>query len=126
MGVNKLWTILEEVSRLVKLETLSGKILAVDASIWIYQFFKAFRDKEGNYISNGHIIGFFRRICKLLFFGVKPVFVFDGNVPFLKQCVMKKRAEKRLKYEENSEKLAEKIFLLQVKKTVEREIHKKQ
>lgn len=38
----------------------------------------------------------------------------------------KKRAEKRLKYEENSEKLAEKIFLLQVKKTVEREIHKKQ
>ncbi|KAG5513467.1 hypothetical protein PMAC_000898 [Pneumocystis sp. 'macacae'] len=126
MGVNKLWSILQEASRLVKLETLSGKILAVDASIWMYHFFKAFRDKEGNYINNGHIIGFFRRICKLLFFGIKPIFVFDGNVPFLKQRIMKKRAEKRLKYDENSEKIAEKIFLLQIKEIIEKEIQKKQ
>ncbi|KAG4303878.1 hypothetical protein PORY_002732 [Pneumocystis oryctolagi] len=125
MGVNKLWSILEKASRLVRLETLSGKILAVDASIWIYQFFKAFRDKEGNYISNGHILGFFRRICKLLFFGIKPIFVFDGNVPFLKKHIIKKRKERRLKCEEDSVKLAEKIFSLQMKKTLEKEVQEK-
>ncbi|KTW31639.1 hypothetical protein T552_00278 [Pneumocystis carinii B80] len=125
MGVTKLWSILEEVSRFVKLESLSGKVLAVDASIWMYQFLKGFRDKEGNFIKNGHIIGFFRRICKLLFYGIKPVFVFDGSVSVLKENVIKKRAEKRHKYDENSEKLAEKIFLLQMKKTIQEDQYKK-
>ncbi|EMR08641.1 hypothetical protein PNEG_03117 [Pneumocystis murina B123] len=125
MGVTKLWTILEEASRFVKLESLSGKILAVDASIWMYQFLKGFRDKDGNFIKNGHIIGFFRRICKLLFYGIKPIFVFDGNISVLKENIIKKRTEKRLKYDENSEKLAEKIFLLQMKKTVQKDIQGK-
>ncbi|KAG5437224.1 hypothetical protein PCANB_001016 [Pneumocystis canis] len=125
MGVTRLWNILEEVSRLVKLETLCGKILAVDASMWIYQFLKALRDKEGNYIKNGHIIGFFRRICKLLFYGIKPIFVFDGRVPLLKQQIIKKRVEKRLKCEEDLEKLTEKIFLLKTKKNIEKETQKK-
>lgn len=35
----------------------------------------------------GHIytVGTFRRIMKLLFHGVKPVFVFDGDAPVLKK-----------------------------------------
>lgn len=31
-----------------------------------------------------HLKAFFYRVCKLLFYGVKPVFVFDGGVPYLK------------------------------------------
>lgn len=30
-------------------------------------------------------MGTFRRIMKLLFYGVKPVFVFDGDAPTLKK-----------------------------------------
>lgn len=126
MGVAQLWTILESSSRFVKLESLSGKILAVDASIWMYQFLKGFRDKDGHFIKNGHIIGFFRRICKLLFYGIKPVFVFDGSVSALKESVIKKRAQKRLKYDENSEKLAEKIFLLKMGDALQKAIRQRE
>lgn len=44
MGVNSLWDILGPSARPVRLEALSRKKLAVDASIWIYQFLKAVRD----------------------------------------------------------------------------------
>jgi len=43
------------------------------------------RDKHGNTVYNAHLVLMFHRICKLLFYGVKPVFVFDGSVPELKK-----------------------------------------
>lgn len=94
MGVAGLWKILEGVSRPVKLETLAKKRLAIDASIWIYQFLKAVRDKEGNALRNSHVVGFFRRICKLLFFGIKPIFVFDGGAPILKRRTIAGRKQR--------------------------------
>ncbi|KAJ5226185.1 DNA repair protein rad13 [Penicillium chermesinum] len=72
MGVTGLWTVLQPCARPIKLETLNKKRLAVDASIWIYQFLKAVRDKEGNALRNSHVVGFFRRICKLLYYGILP------------------------------------------------------
>jgi len=56
-----------------------------DASIWLNQFLKAMRDSEGNMLRNAHLLGFFKRICKLLFYKIKPVFVFDGMAPAIKQ-----------------------------------------
>jgi len=46
------------------------------------------RDKEGNRLKNAHLLGFFRRICKLLFYNIKPVFVFDGGSPELKRLTL--------------------------------------
>ena len=64
---------------------MEGKALAIDSSIWIYQFQATMRDKEGRGLMNAHVLGFLRRICKLLFYGIRPVFVFDGGAPALKR-----------------------------------------
>jgi len=59
--------------------------MAIDSSIWIYQFQATMRDREGKVLVNAHVLGFLRRISKLLFYGIKPVFVFDGGAPALKR-----------------------------------------
>ncbi len=75
-------------SSILRLETMEGRAMAIDSSIWIYQFQATMRDKEGRGLVNAHILGFLRRICKLLFYGFKPVFVFDGGVPTLKKSTI--------------------------------------
>ena len=67
---------------------MEGKALAIDSSIWIYQFQATMRDKDGRALFNAHVLGFLRRICKLLFYGIKPVFVFDGGAPALKRMTI--------------------------------------
>lgn len=67
---------------------MEGKACAIDSSIWIYQFQATMRDKEGRGLVNAHILGFLRRICKLLYYGIKPVFVFDGGAPALKRSTL--------------------------------------
>lgn len=75
-------------SRSLRLETIEGKAMAIDSSIWIYQFQATMRDKEGRGLVNAHVLGFLRRISKLLFYGIKPVFVFDGGAPALKRTTI--------------------------------------
>ena len=65
--------------------------MAIDSSIWICQFQATMRDKEGRGLVNAHVVGFLRRICKLLFYGIKPVFVFDGGAPALKMATIVRR-----------------------------------
>ena len=114
MGVHSLWDIVGPAARPVKLEALSRKRLAVDASIWIYQFMKAVRDKEGNSLGQTHIVGFFRRICKMLFFGILPLFVFDGGAPPLKRQVIQARKERRQGNQENAKSAAQKLLAMQM------------
>jgi len=57
----------------------------VDVSMWLHQSNKGLRDRHGNPLPNAHLVGMFRRICKLLFYHVKPIFVFDGGAPMLKR-----------------------------------------
>ena len=71
-----------------RLEAVEGKSMAIDSSIWIYQFQATMRDKDGRALVNAHVLGFLRRICKLLFYGIKPVFVFDGGAPVLKRMTI--------------------------------------
>jgi DNA excision repair protein ERCC-5 len=43
MGVKDLWQLLSPIGRRVSIETLEGKAVAVDISIWITQFVKVFK-----------------------------------------------------------------------------------
>jgi DNA excision repair protein ERCC-5 len=121
MGVTGLWTVVQPCARPIKLETLNKKRLAVDASIWIYQFLKAVRDKEGNALRNSHVVGFFRRICKLLYFGVKPVFVFDGGAPALKRSTIAGRKRRRDGRREDAVRTAGRLLAVQMRKRAEDE-----
>ncbi|PBP20047.1 DNA excision repair protein [Diplocarpon rosae] len=121
MGVNGLWPILAPSARPTPLPTLNRKRLAVDASIWIYQFLKAVRDKEGNALRNSHVVGFFRRICKLLYFGIKPVFVFDGGAPVLKRQTIQGRKRRREGRREDAVRTAGKLLAVQMKRRGEEE-----
>ncbi|MGL4333934.1 MAG: hypothetical protein ACRCSC_02595, partial [Lactococcus garvieae] len=94
MGVKSLWIIVSPSSQQVTCNELAGKIVAVDASIWLYQFVKA-GEKYSTSNSNPYILGFFRRICKLLFWGARPIFVFDGVAPNLKQQTIQLRQKFR-------------------------------
>ncbi|EKV08085.1 DNA excision repair protein Rad2 [Penicillium digitatum] len=121
MGVTGLWTVVQPCARPIKLETLNKKRLAVDASIWIYQFLKAVRDKEGNALRNSHIVGFFRRICKLLYFGIRPVFVFDGGAPVMKRQTIAGRKKKREGHREDAARTAGKLLAVQMQRSAEEE-----
>ncbi|GBG67011.1 hypothetical protein CBR_g74695 [Chara braunii] len=114
MGVQGLWELVAPVGHRVSVETLGNKKLAVDASIWIVQFMKAMRDEKGDMIRNAHLLGFFRRICKLLFLRVKPIFVFDGGTPVLKKRTVIARKRLRDQAQSNIRKTAEKLLLNQL------------
>lgn len=60
----------------------------IDVSIWLYQIIKGVQESEHSTMANGHLIVMFHRICKLLFYGIKPIFVFDGGVPELKKLTI--------------------------------------
>ncbi|XP_024046227.1 DNA repair protein UVH3 isoform X2 [Citrus clementina] len=115
MGVHGLWDLLAPVGRRVSVETLSGKKLAIDASIWMIQFMKAMRDEKGEMVRNAHLIGFFRRICKLLYLKTKPVFVFDGGTPALKRRTVIARRRQRENAQAKIRKTAEKLLINHLK-----------
>ncbi|ROV99332.1 hypothetical protein VSDG_04009 [Cytospora chrysosperma] len=125
MGVNGLWQVLQPCARPTNLATLNRKRLAVDASIWIYQFLKAVRDKEGNALRNSHVVGFFRRICKLLWFGIKPVFVFDGGAPALKRATLQGRRRRREGRREDAVRTAGKLLAVQMQRIAQEEDEKR-
>ncbi|KAI1081907.1 PIN domain-like protein [Whalleya microplaca] len=125
MGVNGLWTVIQPCARPTNLATLNRKRLAVDASIWIYQFLKAVRDKEGNALRNSHVVGFFRRICKLLWFGIRPVFVFDGGAPALKRQTITIRKRRREGRREDAVRTAGKLLAVQMQRIAEEDGEKR-
>ncbi|XP_078435659.1 5'-3' exonuclease family protein [Wolffia australiana] len=115
MGVQGLWELLAPVGRRVSVETLAGKRVAIDASIWLVQFIKAMRDERGEMVHNAHLLGFFRRICKLLFLRTRPVFVFDGGTPALKRRTIAARRRQRENATAKIRKTAEKLLLNHLK-----------
>jgi DNA excision repair protein ERCC-5 len=81
-----------------------------DVSIWLHQAVKGFRDKNGQSVQNAHLLGLFHRICKLLTYRIKPVFVFDGGVPTLKTQTMASRRKRRDAMRMNARETGKKIL----------------
>ncbi|XP_014342998.1 DNA excision repair protein ERCC-5 [Latimeria chalumnae] len=110
MGVQGLWKLLECTGRPINPETLEGKILAVDISIWLNQAVKGVRDGHGNSIQNAHLLTLFHRLCKLLFFRIRPIFVFDGDAPLLKKQTLATRRQRKELAVSDSKKTTEKLL----------------
>ena len=107
--------------------------MQIDASIWITQFLKANRDPDtGQVRPAAHLIGFIRRICKLLFHGIQPVFVFDGATPEIKLRELNARRKRKLQwlggFDEGSEqavkKMARKLLVSTLRQGKEVELSK--
>lgn len=112
MGVRGLWKIIEPAGRPVPSpEALSGQRVAIDASIWLYQFLRVVPPGGAAHLI---LTGLFRRLCKLLYFGIKPVMVFDGVPPPLKKKTTRERAARRGRAEERYGKTARKLIATQL------------
>ncbi|NXK19973.1 ERCC5 protein, partial [Arenaria interpres] len=118
MGVQGLWKLLECAGRPINPETLEGKVLAVDISIWLNQAIKGARDRRGNSVQNAHLLTLFHRLCKLLFFRIRPVFVFDGEAPLLKRQTLAKRRQRKEIAITDSRKTTEKILKTFLKRQI--------
>ncbi|XP_034535809.1 DNA repair protein complementing XP-G cells [Notolabrus celidotus] len=110
MGVHGLWRLLESTGKPINPETLEGKVLAVDISIWLNQAVKGVRDRDGNSVQNAHLLTLFHRVCKLLFFRIRPVFVFDGDAPLLKKQTLALRRQRKEELTRESKQTNEKLL----------------
>jgi flap endonuclease-1 len=76
------------------IKTLFGRKVAIDASMSIYQFLIAVRQKDGEMLTNdagettSHLMGFFYRTIRIVENGIKPAYVFDGKPPEMKKGVV--------------------------------------
>jgi len=110
MGVKQLWKLVSPAGRQISIETLEHSTLAIDVSIWLIQFLKAMRDADGDPIPNGPLIGTLHRCLRLLYHGIRPIFVFDGGVPAVKARLIRRRQLKREADEKDAATLAKRLL----------------
>ncbi len=86
------------VKKEVSLQQLSGKRLVVDGNNVLYQFLSTIRQMDGTPLMDSkgritsHLNGLFHRTTKIMHYGIKLVFVFDGKAPELKRHESERRA----------------------------------
>ena len=103
MGVNLRDLIPSEALKQLELSDLSRKTIALDAYNMLYQFLTAIRQPDGTPLMDSrgrvtsHLSGLFYRTINLLEHGIKPLYVFDGVPPSLKEREIERR--RRLKEE---------------------------
>ncbi|MEM3617103.1 MAG: flap endonuclease-1 [Candidatus Bathyarchaeia archaeon] len=94
----------------VRLEDLSGKVIAIDAYNALYQFLAIIRQPDGAPLKDSsgritsHLSGLLYRTSNLVELGIKPIYVFDGVPPTLKEVEIKRRMKAKeealIKYEQ--------------------------
>ena len=83
----------------ISLQDMKGKVIAIDASLFLYQFLSSIRQRDGGLFTTSggvvtsHLIGLFSRTTMLMKKGIKMVYVFDGDPPQLKLEQLQKRKE---------------------------------
>jgi len=98
----------------IKLEDLSGKIIAIDAYNAIYQFLSIIRQPDGTPLKDSaghitsHLSGLFYRTSNLVEMGLKPIYVFDGIPPTLKAAEIERRKQVKVQAITSYEKAAAK------------------
>ncbi len=110
MGVNLREIIPKSAVREITLAELRYKVVAIDAYNALYQFLTAIRQPDGTPLMDSqgritsHLSGLFYRTINLVENGLKPVYVFDGKPPEIKQIEIERRrktkSEAAKKYEE--------------------------
>jgi len=81
----------------VKLEDLGGKSIAIDGYNALYQFLAIIRQPDGTPLKDSsgrvtsHLSGLLYRTSNLVELGIKPIYVFDGAPPALKEVEIKRR-----------------------------------
>ena len=86
----------------INLDSLSGKTLAVDAPMWLYQFLSSIRQRDGSLLTDSkgnvtsHLTGLLSRISNLSEMGIKLAFVFDGEPHHLKRLTLRREKISRL------------------------------
>lgn len=119
MGIKQLMHLINEKApsavRKMPIERYSGQTVACDASMAIYQFIAAttysnnsnvmqLTDSDGNLTA--HLVGLLNRSLIFIEHHIKPIWVFDGNPPDLKQAELHRRKQ-------NKEEAKEKVEMAQ-------------
>ncbi|HLC62487.1 MAG TPA: flap endonuclease-1 [Candidatus Nanoarchaeia archaeon] len=97
----------------IEIDALQNKILAVDASMWLYQFLSSIRQRDGGLLMDSkgnvtsHLVGLLSRISNLMQHNVRLAFVFDGEAPLLKKLTLEKRKEIKIEAQKNLDKAKE-------------------
>ena len=114
------------VRKQVSFDDLKGKIIAVDASIFLYQFLSTIRQRDGSLLTDSkgrvtsHLIGLFSRTTNLMTKGLKLVYVFDGKPPQLKHLTENLRKQAKEEALKKYESAISKGFLTEAKKFAQR------
>jgi flap endonuclease-1 len=87
----------------VNIQDLAGNSIAIDAYNTLYQFLSIIRQPDGTPLKDStgrvtsHLSGLLYRTTNLMEMGIKPIYVFDGVPPTIKETEIKRR--KRIKRE---------------------------
>ena len=119
MGIVNFWELVQSSGRNISIETLRGKKLAVDVSIWLNQIVRASRTSSGEFVPNAHIYIVVFRLCKLVYYGIKPVIVFDGEAPALKKRTLRQRKERARNAKQKMDDIREEINLIDMASKVQ-------
>lgn len=97
----------------VELQALPKEGIAIDGNNALYQFLTVIRQPDGTPLMNtrgqitSHLQGLFYRTINFIELGLRPIYVFDGEVLPLKRQEIAKRSERREKAKEEAERAKE-------------------
>lgn len=100
MGV-AIGSLIEDCKKKIELSDFKGKKFGFDAYNMLFQFVTTIRGIDGEPLKNengeitSHYSGLFYRISNVLSYGIKPIFVYDGESHELKAKTRQERRERR-------------------------------